>query len=121
MENLKLSDYMLQGTRLTERMQHDYIQPLRGGGGKVRACALGAACYVKDHDRAVDLGNRYGSREAYETFPELGEVIDEAIIPDVTELQGYRFGDLHDLITGLNDFAGWSRDRIARYLKKLGY
>jgi hypothetical protein len=120
-EELKLSDYILAGIKETRKLRDDYIQPGKRGG-PVRACAVGAACYVKDHARAVELGNAYGMVEAYEAFPELH---DEVELSDRRQaklgLKSQRIEDLGDLVMALNDNALWPRDRIARYIRKLGY
>jgi hypothetical protein len=36
-------------------------------------------------------------------------------------LKSQRIEDLGDLVMALNDNALWPRDRIARYIRKLGY
>jgi hypothetical protein len=110
----KLSDYMLQGVKQTDRLEADYIE---AGPVRYKACALGAAYYARESEMLWEFGCDVSGVEIYECFPELHEDSPETGL----DLLNYRSTDLGEFITVLNDKLHWRRDRIARYIKKLGY
>jgi hypothetical protein len=114
---LKLSDYMLAGITLTWPLRYNFVS--EDDPGLIRACPIGAACFARDREVALEMTDPdIASGLAWETFPELSHVI--RWTPPVQggaeiEIQ------LINLITTLNDFLKWRRDKTARYIKKLGY
>lgn len=97
------------------------------------ACALGAAtiALAKRRFPKLDLGKiLYGSPEyhALKTYPDLrSSILVERLPPVVVKLLKIssgvqqRYTDLHAVVTGLNDNTSWSREKIARVVKSLGY
>lgn len=99
------------------------------------ACALGAAtiALAKRRFPKLDLGKiLYGSPEyhALKTYPDLrSSILVERLPPVVVKLlklnssilARQRWTDLHAVVTGLNDNTSWSREKIARVVKSLGY
>jgi hypothetical protein len=112
---LKLSDYMLLGIAQTDRLEKLYVSD---GTGRPRTCAIGAACYVRDRAVMNEYRSYYTLEQASAVFPELLEAAPE----EALDLYGGMHPEiLADVIMILNDKLHWRRDRVARYVRKLGY
>jgi hypothetical protein len=117
-ETKKLSDYILEGIRQTKPLRYEFMA--WDDGEPYRACPIGAACFAKDFGESRQmLDPDYASMVARDLFPELDDTV-QWPGPDSPAYAGTEVS-LINLITSLNDHFKWRRDRIARYVRKLGY
>jgi hypothetical protein len=112
----KLSDYILAGMKQTRPLTGQYFD---ADAAQPKACAIGAACYAKDPRSGPKMRYNFeAERVSKLLFPELvSQVRCTVPEPSYAEKEWY----LQDLIQHLNDTLKWRRDRIAHYIRKLGY
>jgi hypothetical protein len=112
----KLSDYILAGIKQTRPLTGQYFEAAEP---QPKACPIGAACYAKEPDCGPSMRYNFDAEVvSQQLFPELVSQV-RCTVPEPYYVAQDWY--LQDLIQHLNDALKWRRDRIARYVKKLGY
>src|SRR5688572_7534397 len=109
---LTLSQTMRRGIAQTQPNKAFYFD--RVGPDVLKACALGAIWYG-----ATGLSAFVARFRLFEWFPELGNY---TLFPDAKNCPAYNSARaLADQIAILNDYCGWDRGKIAKWIEDLGY
>jgi hypothetical protein len=111
---MKLSQVMRQGAALHPQNKNGWLWNEKDGN--ITTCAIGAA-YEGAFGKLPAL-----SEDTGDALIALGTVIEGNLYTEVTHPTGEVYvRTLGDIIITLNDGDGWSRERIANWLKSIGY
>ena len=116
-----LSDAILKGTKETKRASYRLYDPNNQG-----FCAMGAAAYAAGAvtcEEPADEKNKL-LQDAIDEYwlHDLNSIVSPDNLPDKRVFNIYKHGlSLLDFIIIANDDLNWRRDKIGRFVKKLGY
>lgn len=113
---MKLSTAMLKGTKLDGRQITDELFEINAKGKVTGCCALGAAYLGLPKKLQEYSPEKYTLEFGEEPYMNVLSIH----FPALDEFSDIRDEELRHTIISANDTRGWTRERIAKWLKSIG-